>query len=441
MNVFAGLGLRARLALALIGVAVAAVVLATVLANRGLDSELDRASRERVERSARHLADVAADIYVRESGWTPTARRELEHLARIEDLAFAIDGRLAGEPAAQAPVAVQGRRVATLRVAPSDPVAYAAQDDDLHRRLNRLHVLAGILAGGLGLLAAVALAVSLARPLKRLTAGASRMELGRLDTRIEPGGGPEIEQLAHALNRLAETLEREEQLRRETTADVAHELRTPLTGIVSRIEAAQDHVLSDEVANLEALHAEAMRLTRLVDDLGRLADAQQPGLLVAKEVVDLAAAARRRVESFAPAFAEKRLELHTELKQASVAGDHARLDQVIDNLLSNALRYTDRGGRVTVRTRMDGDEAVLQVADTGIGIAPDDLPHVFERFWRSDKSRARTSGGAGIGLAIVRELVRAHDGRIDISSTPGEGTTMTVRLPRPERSRSVRATA
>jgi len=112
-----------------------------------------------------------------------------------------------------------------------------------------------------------------------------------------------------------------------------------------------------------------------------------------------------------------------------VAGDDARIRQVLDNLLSNALRYTDPGGIVTVRSRVDGDHGVIDVADTGIGLAADELPRVFDRFWRSDKSRARSRGGAGIGLAIVRQLVRAHDGMIDVTSHPGEGSTFTVRLP------------
>ena len=424
------LGLRPRLAAALAAVAAVSVALATVLANGGVTSRLDQNARDRLQDSARHISEVAAEVYSAESGWTPTARRELTHLAAVDGLRVAVDApRPDGDLVATSPVVVDGRTVGRLVVTPADPAAFREPDHDLHDRLNRLHLIAGVLAGALGILAAVLLAVPLTRPLRRLTEGARRMQEGDLGARVEPAGGAEMEQLAHALNRLAATLEHEEALRKEATADLAHELRTPLTGIVSRIEAAQDGVLADEAANLAAMHAEALRLQRLIDDLGRLAEAQQPALLLTRTPVDIGALARARADTRAAAFEEKGIELEVDAQPILVAGDSGRIGQILDNLVSNALQYTDAGGSVTVRTYHDAGDAVLEVADTGIGLSPDELPHVFERFWRSDKSRTRSRGGAGIGLAIVRELVRAHDGRIDVSSHPGEGTTFTIRLP------------
>lgn len=220
------------------------------------------------------------------------------------------------------------------------------------------------------------------------------------------GGGEEILQLGHALDRLSRTLEREEELRRETVADVAHEMRTPVSGILTRIEAAQDGVLRDERTNLEAMHTEALRFGRLIADIGSLAEAERPGLLVAKAPLDLAQVARSGADAYRDLFEGKRVRFRQELAPAPVRGDAGRLDQVVDNLLSNALRYTDEGGEVELTTRMDGGEAVLEVSDSGISIAPEDLPHVFTRFWRGERSRSRATGGAGIGLAVVRELVR-----------------------------------
>ena len=423
-------GLRARLAASLAAVAVVSVALATVLANNGVSDRLEESADQRLRNSAGHIAGVAAEIYATEGGWTPTARRELVHLGAVDSLRIEINGAPASGPlVASAPVVVDGRTVGELRVTPDDPATFREPDRDLHHRLNRLHLLAGILAGGLGILSALLLAVPLTRPLRRLTDGARRMQEGDLGARVEPSGGVEMEQLAQALNRLAATLEHEEELRKEATADLAHELRTPLTGIISRIEAAQDGVLADDAANLEAMHSEALRLKQLVADLGSLAEAQQPALLLARTPVDIGQLVRAAGDVRAPAFDERGLDLVVEDEPAFVAGDPARIRQILDNLLSNALRYTDSGGSVTVRSRIDGDHGVIEVADTGIGLSAEELPHVFDRFWRSDKSRARSRGGAGIGLAIVRELVRAHDGRIDVSSHPGEGSTFTVRLP------------
>ena len=431
MSVPRRLGLPARLAAALAGVAVVSVALATVLSNIGVSSRLEESAEQRLRESATHIAEVAAEVYASEGGWTPAARRELAHLAAVDSLRVEINSgaRGGGDLVTVSPVTVGGRTVGRLRVLPDDPVVFREPDRNLHERLNRLHLLAGILAGGLGILAAVFVAVPLTRPLRRLTEGARQMEEGDLAARVEPSGGAELEQLAHALNRLAATLEHAERLRKEATADLAHELRTPLTGIISRVEAAQDGVLEDEAANLEALHSEALRLNQLVDDLGRLADAQQPGLLLARTPVDLQRIVQESADVRAPAFEERGLTLTVDASSAIVAGDAPRIRQIVDNLLSNALRYTDAGGSVTVRSFVDGAHGVIEVTDTGIGISGDDLPHVFDRFWRSDKSRARSRGGAGIGLAIVSELVRGHDGRIDVSSHPGRGSRFSVRLP------------
>ena len=424
-------GLRPRLAAGLAGMAVASVALATLLANSGVNSRLDESARHRLRDSATHIADVAGEIYTAQRGWTPTARRELVHLAAVDGLRVKLGGRAPRSPfVAVAPVVVRGRTVGSLIVRPADVAAFREPDRDLHRRLNRLHLIAGLLAAALAVVAAVLLAIPLARPLQRLTEGARRMERGDLDTHIEPSGGAELEQLANALNRLAGTLAQEEELRKEAAADLAHELRTPLTGIISRIEAAQDGVLPDTEDNLRAMHGEALRLKQLVADLGSLAEAQQPALLLARSPVDLGRLVATRADIRAPAFAEKGIALEVDAGDVIVQGDEGRLAQIVDNLLSNALRYTDPGGRVEVRAAAEGDEALVQVTDTGIGVGADELPHLFERFWRSDKSRARSRGGAGIGLAIVRELVRAHDGRIDVTSQPGVGSTFLVRLPR-----------
>ena len=235
--------------------------------------------------------------------------------------------------------------------------------------------------------------------------------------------------VGHALNRLAETLDHEEQMRKQSVADLAHELRTPVHGLLSRIEAAQDGVLADEQANLVAMHTEAMRLTRLLDDLSRLSDAERPGLLLEKQSVNLADVARAAAATFGPRFEESGIEFSQSITSATVNGDADRLGQIADNLLSNALRYTEPGGQVQLRVEQSNGNAVLEVSDSGIGIAPDDLKHIFKRFWRGERSRSRATGGTGIGLAIVSELVGAHDGRIEVDSDLGQGTRFRVLLP------------
>ena len=423
-------GLRGRLAIALATVAVGAVALTTLLANSGLEGQLDASAERRLDQIAAHMAEIGAEVYAREEGWTADARTELEHLAAIDNLRVAVNGAVrAGRLVRQVPVRVQGRNVGHLVVAPEDAAAFTAPDRDLHHRLNSLHLVAGLLAGMLAVAAAFLISGPLARPVRRMTQGARRMEQGLLETRVAPAGGRELEQLGHALNRLAATLQREEALRREATADLAHELRTPLTGILTRIEAAQDGVLEDDAANLEAMHREALRLKQLIEDLGRLADAQQFALGGDTGLVALDEVLRDRAAAVAEEATRAGVRIDLDLRPAAVRGDRRRLEQVAQNLISNAIRYSDEGGVVTLRTRQDADGPALEVADTGIGIAPEELPHVFERFWRSDKSRNRVRGGAGIGLAIVQELVRAHEGHVEVESWPGRGSTFRVRFP------------
>lgn len=428
MRAAARLGIRARLALALVGVVVLAVGLATYLSNRGLHPRVVASAEARLERSATHFAEVAAAVYEDEGGWTPAATRTLAHLALLDELRFRLDGALA-EPSASAPIVVEGRRVGVVAIAPVEPGLLTPEELSLQASLNRLHIVAGLVSVLAALLVAFVLAQTLSQPLRRIRQAARQIEEGDLEARVEPSGDPEVRAVGHALNRLAETLAHEEELRRAGVADLAHELRTPVSALLSRIEAAQDGVLDDEAANFEAMHAETLRLARLLDDLARLADAERPGFLVEKQVVDLAAVGRQQAEAFKPLFEAKGVSFITRLDRAPVRGDPDRLGQVGSNLLANALRYTPRGGEVAVRVRAEGRSAVLEIADTGMGIPQDDLRHLFKRFWRGERSRSRETGGAGIGLAIVDELVRAHDGTIDVSSEPGSGSTFRVLFP------------
>jgi two-component system sensor histidine kinase BaeS len=437
VSALARLGLRARLAIALVGVAVLAVGLATLLANRGLHPLVNDAARSRLQRSAQHFSELAATVYQDEGGWSANAKGSLTHLAKLDGLRFAVlvngsvrFGRVdPGSDTASAPVRVAGRTVGIVEIAGDSSGLLTPEESQLQRSLDRLHLAAGAISVAAALLLAFLLAQTLARPLRRIRAAAEQIEEGDLQARVDPTGDPELRSVAHALNRLAETLEYEEEVRKHTVADLAHELRTPVHGLLSRIEAAQDDVLEDGYANLAAMHAEAVRLTRLLDELSRLADAERPGLLLDKMPVDLAALAGGAVRSFTPRFAEAGVAFTTAIQPALTRGDAGRLDQIVANLLENALRYTERGGTVVLRVHAAEAGAVLEVEDTGIGIPAGDLRHIFTRFWRGEKSRSRSTGGAGIGLAIVRELVRAHDGTIEVESTVGEGTRFRVRLP------------
>jgi len=434
--------LRTRLIIAFVGVALLAADLATVYSSLNLSSHVKAAAEGRLQRSAVHFGEVAGVAYAGSDGWSSTARQTLAHLAMIDDLAvrlvdssgeevfaLAATGPVAAGASATAPVTARGERLGSVTVSLRSGQLLTEEEVTLGHRLNRMHLIAGAVSAVIALAVALYLAFSLSRPLREIRAGAQAMSLGQLDRRVRETGDEEVRSVAHALNALAATLQHEEEVRKANVADLAHELRTPLMGLLGRIEAAQDGVLDDQAANLAAMHDEALRLSRLLDDLSTLAEAERPGMLLELEPVDLAEVAAAQVQVAAPGFAEKGVDLASELRPAPVSGDRGRLEQVVANLLSNALRYTDTGGRVVVTLRVERAEAVLDVADTGIGIPPEDVPRVFTRFWRGERSRSRATGGAGIGLSIVRELVQAHGGRVEVVSVVGEGSTFTVRIP------------
>jgi len=228
----------------------------------------------------------------------------------------------------------------------------------------------------------------------------------------------EIGYLATALNEAMSQ-------RRAMVSDVAHELRNPLTNVRSWLEAAQDGLARPDAQLLALLHDETVVLEHVVDDLADLAAADAGTLSLHLAPVDL----RSALSQVVAAHADAPLTLSVSAPSSKIKADPVRLRQLVGNLVANAVRYTPPGGSVFVAGALDGAAAVITVRDTGIGIAPDDLPKVFDRFWRADPSRSRTTGGSGLGLAIARQLARAHGGDITVASTRGVGTAFTVRLP------------
>jgi len=351
------------------------------------------------------------------------------------------------------PILVDGQQVGILLVAPWQRVPA----DSLERRfltaVNAWILAAGVLAGGLALMLGFYLAWQITAPLRQLRNAAQAIASGDLSQRVKVTSGDEISDLGRAFNRMAQALEHNEQLRRRMMADIAHELRTPLSVIHANLEALQDGVFSLSRESLVPIHEQALLLMRLVEDLRQLALAEAGQLAPEHQVVNVADLVQQAVESHRPQAVEKGIELGIDTPQElpAVSLDPQRISQVLHNLLANALRYTPSEGKVTLACwpfeirqgqvssspslldallpLAEGPWLALSVADTGPGIAAQDLPHVFERFYRGDKSRARSSGGTGLGLAIARQLVEAHGGKITGENDPQGGARFTLALP------------
>ena len=287
-----------------------------------------------------------------------------------------------------------------------------------------------LLAGGVLLVTLVLcalLATTIVRPLRRMAATALRAGDGDLAARVPDRRRDEIGELGRAFNRMADRREQLEEGRRQMVSDVSHELRTPLANVRGWVEAARDGVVPPDQELMASLHEESLHLQRLVDDLHDLALADAGELRLEPEVVELAVFLDQVVSSFGAAAAQAGVDLVTSCPpEARVRADPVRLRQAVANLVANAIRHTPRGGRVTLR----GDDGLVEVLDNGEGIPAGDLSGVFERFRRVDPSRSRATGGSGLGLAIVRQIAEAHGGTATARSEPGEGTSISLTLPR-----------
>jgi two-component system sensor histidine kinase BaeS len=324
------------------------------------------------------------------------------------------------------PIVVAGRTVGTVAI--DLPARSASPTYQARNAIMR--------SVGLGALAAVVLAIAAAlfasrrttRPLTALAEAAGALERGEPNpsARLRPGPG-ELGQVSRAFARMADSLRREDDLRRAVVADVAHELRTPVTILRGGTEQLLDGLAAPTPERLSSLHDEVLRLERLVDDLAALAAAESSGLSLHRAPVDIGALAANAVNALGAQFEDAQLDAGLDTEPVTVNGDATRLNQVVTNLLTNAIKFTPPDGHVTVSAhRVDGT-AVLAVTDTGPGIPEDELPRVFDRFWRG--SAARTRHGSGIGLAVVAELVAAHGGTVTAANAPGSGATFTVTLP------------
>ncbi len=296
----------------------------------------------------------------------------------------------------------------------------------------------GPVAAAAGLVAVLALGGTVLvsrrvlRPVRALTAASRQLGEGGFDRRVPVRGRDEVAQLARSFNRMADSLQRAEQRQRQLIVDVAHELRTPLSNLRGYLEALKDGVVAGDPSLFENLHREAVLQQRIVDDLQELALAEAGVLAYHRTEVDLGEllATCQTAHQAAADTAGVGLQVDA-AASVTVHADPDRLRQVLGNLVTNAIRATGSGGSVTLRLVDDAvDTGSVQVIDTGMGIDPDDLPHIFDRFWRADRARGRATGGSGLGLAVAKHIIDDHCGQITAASRPGQGTTITVTLPR-----------
>ncbi len=437
--------LRLRLLLISIIVVLIATGVTAFVASRRTTGEFERYVEQRVPVDGRRLAYLIGRVYTVNGGWE-SVQSEVEQIsANRGDRIIVVNGNgivvadsdkaaigkppdrrwpppVAGLFGADGPL---GELYVFPKRGPNDP------DRAFLSAVNR-SVLFGALIAGLAAVAfTLATSSRILKPVERLTDAARRMERGDLSVQVDIDSEDEIGQLAHAFNSMAGSLAQQETLRRNLVSDVAHELRTPLTNLRGYLEASRDGLIIPDAALVNNLYEETMLLQRLVLDLQDLAQVDAGQLTLLSTPTDLGGLLEQAATMFQVQAQEKGVTVVADAPGdlPVVTVDPERIAQVLRNLVSNAIAHTPAGGAVTLSAHADAHEVTVAVSDTGEGISPEHLPHVFDRFYRVDPSRTRQTGGAGLGLAIVRQLVLAHGGSVAVESKPGEGSVFTFTLP------------
>lgn len=311
------------------------------------------------------------------------------------------------------------------------PYYYNSNDVSFLNKINTTLIVVGFVSLGMALLLGALMSRRISRPISKAVLAASEISRGNFKQRIEERSSTrEIGQLTASVNDLADSLEKQQKLRKTMAADVSHELRTPLASLQSSLEAMIDGIWEPNNERLESCHEEILRINRLVGDLEKLERAEAENAVTELSEFDITELARHIIHNFESDFYKKGVRLNLVGDDVTIVADRDKISQVMVNLISNALKYTPEDGHVELSIKDTEDSVELAVTDSGNGIPPEDLPNIFERFYRADKSRNRLTGGSGLGLTITKAIVEAHKGNIRVASKLNKGTVFTVCLPK-----------
>ncbi|MEX0985279.1 MAG: ATP-binding protein [Actinomycetota bacterium] len=445
-----------RLTAAFVGVGIASAAVAALLVNAEFGRRFANYLDDRQLSQEQQVAAALAEAYGRTSDWSTADLSPAGALIAMEggtlevrdpsgSTVWVADASTTGidpaihrammgagplGPELSLPIEVQGNVVgyAAMRLPAGGLLPH---DVSFRDAVNRLLIIGGVAAAAVALLLGLVLSRRAVAPAGELTAAARAFAGGNRTTRISSGRDDEFGEMADAFDAMADTVDEEDELRRTFASDVAHELRTPLAILRTSVESMQDGVVAADAGSIASLHEEVLRMSRLVEDLETLAQADAARFSLRREPLDLGAEVRTVAAGFRDRFAERGIDLRDPIADARIEGDADRIRQIVANLLTNALKFTPPGGSVTVSVTERSGTAVLEVWDTGPGIPADEIDLVFDRFYRGRTVRA---GGSGIGLAVVRDLARAHGGDVSVQSEPAGGSRFRVVLPSTSRS-------
>ncbi len=449
MRFFRRLSFQTKLVVSLILVIVLTTVIGYLLIHAAINRAFIDFAKRNMSNKDQVFRQMLADYYARAGSWNGLDRLFQSKRDLLPFVVADADGVIVSSPdfhlvgqklsrsevAAGLPIIVGGETVGTLlsrgALRLRDPV-----EKHFLRTVTVSLWISAVIVSLVGILLSIFLFRQLTGPLKRLDTAAGEIASGKLTSRVEVHSQDELGHLAESFNKMAESLQESEQAKRRMIADVSHELRTPISVVRTGLEAMRDGLLEASPANIAALHDKIMLTTRLVGDLQQLALADAGQLSIHKEVFSLHELIERIRTTIGVELEDRGIALHIDLPEdlPRVNADRQRIEQVLLNLLANAMRYTPSGGAISVSAKQEAEEMVrVSVCDSGIGLSKEDLEHVFDRFYRADAARAREngseSGGAGLGLAIAKALIEAHGGRIWVENSTTGGACFHFTVP------------
>ncbi|ABW19701.1 sensor histidine kinase [Alkaliphilus oremlandii] len=467
--------LRTRLTLLILGGAVFSILLVSIIANGTILKNFDTYMEKEQEKRLESFLQLVKESYASNNGWTKGTFNEIRNSSLTRNFDIEIkdaDNNLVFTSSMentmvqmhnemrnrmghgmmrrnrqsiqeqnlreenyvvdQYDMVVDNQRIGSITIGQVGPFLISESDIEFTKGVNNAILYGAMISIAATILLGVYSSKIFLVPILRITQSANDIREGKLDTEVMTSGNIiELRDLSVSINHLSKSLKEQELLRKRLTSDISHELRTPLTILQSHIEAISDGVWEPTQDKLEICKAEVHRLIKLVDELKHLTDIENHQLDLEIHRYCLSKDLNEVVTSFQYQFQEKGVLLNRNIKEnIEIYGDKNKIRQAVVNLISNAFKFTSSGGTVTVELLENQDEVEIVVKDTGMGIDQQDIPYVFERFYRGDASRNRKTGGAGIGLSITKTLVEAHGGNIIVESEKNKGTKFIIRLPK-----------
>ncbi len=442
-----------RVMLVSIAVSLITIISSVVVLSAVWNQHFQSYTRENVQRVADGTAAAIADGYEQSNGdWyggalsaatsasslydsvylqVRTIDGTIVYDDRANDVLGSVDVKEDGSNVASAPIIVDGEKVGTVLVrVPGSETLLTKFDEDFRDKSYNAMIFAAVIALIIAMVMGAIFARTIAAPVKKITNAAKALKEGDYSARTGMTGSDEIARLGNMFDLMADSVESNRKLERRLVTDVAHELRTPLMAIQSTVEAMIDGVFKPDAERLETLNSEVQRLSRLVDALLKLSRLESRTKPIEQKKVDLTEMLSSVVQTHQAYIHDAGLNLEFEYDpHVYVFGDADLLRQATANLISNAVRYTPEGGTITIMARKGDLMGQIVVKDTGIGLTPEEAKLVFQRFWRADSGRARATGGLGIGLSVVKEIVEQHNGWVRVEGRPNEGACFTIYIP------------